>query len=400
MKIAQINAVYGYGSTGVIVEDIEKTIKADGSKPYIVYRSTNKDAKNGYKVGNRFDWAFHAAYTRLFGKQGYASKRATKKLLKWFDSVSPDVIHLHNLHSNYINLPLLLKYCAEKNIKTVLTLHDCWFFTGKCFHFIESNCEKWKVGCDKCPRNKSDVKSLFFDRTKKVFNDKKRLFKNIKDLTVVGCSDWISELAKESAVFAEKKVLTIRNGIDLSVFKPIDCAFRNEHGLNGKFVILGMANKWLDKRNEETVGALIKNLPDDCAIVLVGCNDEQKGRALSDKVIKLGFVRDKGELAKIYSSADVFVNLTLADNLPTVNMESIACGTPVITYNVGGSPELVSEKKTGYIVEKFDVKALTDCINKIKSGVISQAACRKYAEENFDKDKNYNRYLDIYKGLI
>lgn len=398
MKIVLVNAVFGYGSTGVIVEDLYNGIKKLGDQAYIVYSTAKENTVCGYKIGGKIDRLFHAVYTRFFGMQGYASKRVSKKLIKYFNLINPDVLHLHNLHANYINMPILLNYCAKKNIKVIVTLHDCWFFTGKCFHFVESNCEKWKTECQECPRNKLDVKSYFFDMTKKVFNDKKKLFDNIKDITIVGCSDWISNLARESAIFRDKRIVTIRNGIDLETFQPTIRKFRNEYGLQNKFIILGMASKWSHQDNNNTVVDLLSMLSDKFVVVLIGCNFNSVEQFNSDKVIKLDFVADKNVLADIYSSADVFVNLTLADTLPTVNMESIACGTPVVTYNVGGSPELVVDGQTGYIIEKFDVDTLKKAIDKVEQGKISRLACRTYAEHYFDKKKNYNQYFDLYKA--
>ena len=275
MRVLQINATYGVGSTGQIVKSIHELLLRNKYESFVAYQYCSEKPKNGYRIGNLIDWKMHALYTRISGKQGYASKMATKKFLKWVDSVNPDVVHLHNLHANYINLPMLCNYLAKKDIATVITLHDCWFFTGKCFHFVESNCEKWKTGCGNCPRNKKDIKSLFFDRTHVAILDKKNIFDNIKDLTIVGCSDWISQKAQDSGVLHNRCVVTIRNGVDLSVFKPTEQSFREKYGLKDKFIVLGMANKWLNKDNYDTVRHLAECFTNDIVVVLIGCKKDQ-----------------------------------------------------------------------------------------------------------------------------
>lgn len=400
MKVVQINAVYGISSTGRIIRNIDDTARENGIQSFVAYQYTNEKISNGYRIGNVVDWKIHAFLTRLVGSQAIFSRFATKRLIKWLKNLKPDVIHLHNVHANYLNLPLLLKYVAENDIKLILTLHDCWFFTGKCFHFVESDCDKWQSSCGNCPRLKLDIKSLFFDKTKKNLLQKKNLFANIKDLTVVGCSEWIASLARFSTVFKDKNVISIINGVDLSVFHPTNNAFKKGNNMENKFVILGFANKWFNPKNKEVFDKIISDLTDEDVVVLVGCSEAQK-QALSqyEKIIALGFINDSKVLADIYSSCDVFVNLTLADTLPTVNMESIACGTPVITYNVCGSPELVIENKTGYVIEKFDFDSLKNRIDKIKNGGIDTKICVKTASEKFSNKNNYLKYISIYKGV-
>lgn len=402
MKVLQINAVYGYDSTGIIVKEIEQELLKNNEKAFVAYQFTRGMPSNPYRLGNIVDWKFHALYTRVMGKQAYASVLSTKKFLSYLDKIKPDIVHLHNVHSNCINLNMLLKYLADNNIATVLTLHDNWFFTGKCFHFVGSCCEKWKTGCGNCPKNKDNAKSWFFDQSAKVFKDKLDAFQAIQNLTVVGCSKWISDNAKCSPVFNNKFVTYIYNGIDTQTFKPIDKPkFRVQNHINDKFVILGMANKWFVEKNKKVVDSLIKNLSDDEVIVIVGCNDKQKKIFNNNsKIITVGFVRDRYELADIYSSADVFVNLTLEDTLPTVNMESIACATPVIAYDTCGGPELIDDNKTGFVIPVLDSVSLINKISEVKNGKISRQVCRETAVSRFERQRMRTEYLNLYRKVI
>lgn len=393
MKIVQINAVYGYGSTGIIVRDIHKLSEKCKLKSYAAYQFSNENNTDIFKIGNLFDWKFHALLSHITAKQGFYSYFSTLNFLKKTDKIQPDIIHLHNLHSNYINLPLLLKYCAENKIKTILTLHDTWFFTGKCCHFLDINCDKYKQGCHNCPKKLMDYPNYFKDNSNYVWNRKKELFQNIDNLKVIGCSEWIADRAKECDIFKGKYISYIHNGIDKNIFKPKETEKEN------KFTVLCFANKWFEEKNKDVTDKLIEYCKNtDKIIYLVGCSENQKSVYKDQPIIKtFGYIKDRNEMADIYNKCDVFINLTLADTLPTVNMESVACGTPVICYtDCGGGPELIKENLTGYVVQKFDYNAIIESIEKISNNAINSNDCIKYATENFDKDKNYIKYIDEY----
>lgn len=394
MKVIEINATYGYTSTGNIVKDIETTLNNNGHECAVAYQSALVKPKNGFKVGNFFDRKWHALWTRIYGAQGYASRCATKKLIKWIRKQKPDIVNLHNVHSNYINLNMLLSFFAKENIRTVISLHDCWFFTGKCFHFIEDGCYKWKESCGTCPRKKKDAIS-FVDRSKKVLKDKKEKFNAIKNLTVVASSKWVGGLVEES-ILKDKPKAHIYNGIDTKFFSPNK---RVDHP--DKFVILGDGNKWTQQNNLELLDLVYNSLLDDDLLVLYGIRDEHL-EVLKNypKIYKIPYENNKEKMAKIFASSDVFVNATHADTLPTVNMEAASTGTPVITYNACGSPELVSDCVSGYVVEVGDVLGMMEAIKKVKDGKISRKDVRDFAEKSFDKEKNYLKYLELFETLL
>ncbi len=395
MKVAFINAVYGFASTGLIVQDLEQMLLQQGHETFVAYQTAVPLPDFGMQVGNPADWKWHALMTRLTGRQGYCSKRATRKLIKRLQAEKPDVVHLHNLHSNYIHLPTLFSYLAQANIPTVLTLHDCWFFTGKCFHFALCGCEKWRTGCGSCPQNRQNVRSLFVDATKKVFTHRKKLLAAIPRLQVVGCSDWITELAKASPILEKASCTRIYNGVDTTVFCP------GERVQNDRLVIMGMANKWLLPENSAVLAQFLKGMKPNESLLLVGCTEEQRSRfAGNGQVNALPFVKGREELAKLYRSADVFVNLTFEDTLPTVNMEAICCGTPVVTYRSCGSPELVQEGITGFVTEQRNYPALRGAVDQIASGRIDREVCAKIGRERFDRDTQYRAYITLFQSLL
>ena len=274
MKVLQINAVYGSKSTGVIVKDIENLLNDNGHTAFVAYQTAQNPPENSYKIGNKLDWKFHAVLARVFGKQAYFSKTATKRLLKYIDKIRPDVVHLHNLHSNYINLNMLCDYLAEKNIKTVYTLHDCWCFTGKCTHYVAVGCDKWQTTCGNCPQNKCEQPSLFFDATPKVLEDKIEHLNKIKDLTLVACSEWIKGEAEKS-LLKPKNITVIYNGVDTEIFKPHESSFREQNGLGDEFLIMGMADKWCLEENKIAVQKIVESNKDS-KIVIVGCKKNQQ----------------------------------------------------------------------------------------------------------------------------
>ena len=398
MKVLQINATYGYKSTGLIMKDIGDMLTQSGEQAYFAYQSAKGPVQNGFVVGNKLDWKAHALLCRLIGRQGYYSKRPTKKFLKTLDKLAPDVVHLHNLHSNFIHLNLLLAHLAKKDIPTVITMHDCWYFTGKCFHFADVLCDKFEKDCKKCPKRMSPPASVFFDRASSVLRERKKHLEAIPRLRIVGCSQWICQQAKRG-IMKDLNVCTVYNGVDTSVFYPRDKQeSKKTFGLENKFVIMGMANKWLNPHNKLFFEAMLEKVDKNSKILLVGCNGTQMKdlEKYKDKILATGFVHDRTLLSEYYSAADVFVNVTHADTLPTVNMESILCNTPVVTYDSCGSPEVVPEG-CGYVVEEDDYEKLIQRILEIRDG--KSFACGEIGRAKFDKKQCYRKYLDIYREL-
>ena len=401
MKVLQINAVYGVGSTGVIVRDIHELCLENGIESYVAYSTSNipsEEIKNGYVIGNTPEKKLHALLGRINGKQAYFSKSATKKLIAYIKEIKPDVVHLHNLHSNFVHLNMLLDFLGKENIATVVTLHDCWFYTGGCFHYTSVGCNKWKNECGSCPKKKSDTPAYLFDRSAQILADRKRFFGNIKNLTAVGVSEWIKNEA-QSTFLGEKKCVTVYNGVDTDFFKPTDSDLREKLGIKDKFVILAIANKWLLPVNAETLNTVTQGLDDDSVMVMIGCGESDRDK-LPGNVIPMDFIRDRDLLCKVYSMADVFANCTREESFSLVNVEAQACGTPTVTYKNTGAQETV-DGESSFSVESGDAKALLDAINKVKKlgkSALSEK-CRAQVISRFDKNENYLKYIELYENL-
>lgn len=395
MKILQINSVCGVGSTGRIATDLYKVIEEAGHECVIAYgRGTAPEGIKTIKIGTNFDNYMHVAKTRIFDKHGFGSTKATKEFIKKVEEYDPDVIHLHNIHGYYINTEILFEYLKRANKKVVWTLHDCWAFTGHCSHFDYIGCDKWKNGCKKCPQKNEYPSSKIADASEFNYEKKKELFTSVKDMTIVTPSKWLAGLVKESFL-GKYEVIVINNGIDLDVFKPTESDFREKYGLQDKKIILGVASVWTERKGVNTFIELSEKLDDNFKIILVGVNKKQKSM-LPKNVIGITRTNNVKELAEIYTVADVFVNPTLEEVMGLTNVEALACGIQVITFDSGGSVECIDES-SGKIVTKGDIDKLIKYINEIKNMNISKECCINRANL-FNKWEKYNKYINMYLG--
>ena len=390
MKIVQLNVTCGVGSTGKICLAVSRLLNERGVENYILFSEEDSDYEYGIKYADKLSIKLEALKSRVFGNYGFNSKILTKKLIAKLDEIQPDIVHLHNLHGHGCNLEILFTYFKEKNIKLYWTFHDCWAFTGYCPHFDMVSCDKWQTQCQACPQK--GAYSFFFDNSSKLYSKKKALFSGL-DLTIITPSQWLKGLVKKSFL-KDYEVLVINNGIDLDIFKPSESDFRENHGIKDEFLILGVAFNWDERKGIDVFSDLARTLPKDCRIVLVGTNENTR-QHLPDNVITIDRTENQQQLAEIYTACDLFVNATREDTFPTVNIESLACGTPVLTFKTGGSAEIIDET-CGMSVEKNDTDALKAAILKVKeSRPFTKEACLKKSAE-YRKEEKFKEYTKIY----
>lgn len=400
-KLLQINSVVNSGSTGRIAEEIAQTAITSDWESFIAYgRNERPSVSNLIRIGNNLDIKMHGLQTRLLDRHGLGSKRSTSEFIQQIDNIKPDIIHLHNIHGYYINIEVLFHYLKKVNVPVVWTFHDCWPITGHCSHFMFVNCNKWKTECYECPQKTKYPASYFIDRSKKNYILKKELFNSLSNLTLVPVSQWLSGILKES--FLQKHpIKVINNGINTDVFKPsISTNFRFKHSFEKKFILLGVASIWDERKGFKDFIELSKQLDSDFQIVLVGLAKKQIEQ-LPENILGIERTESVEALAEIYASSDVFINPTYEDNFPTTNLESLACGTPVITYKTGGSPEAIDDS-TGIIVEQGNINKLVDAVNQIKShGKQNYSdACIDRAHRLYRKEDRYKEYIDLYESLL
>lgn len=393
--LLQINLSANVGSHGRIAEDIGRLAISEGWRSVIAYgRAASPSQSELIRVGGRMNLYEHLIETRLFDNHGLASRFATKNFVKQIEELKPDVIHLHNIHGYYLNYRILFDYLNKTNIPIVWTLHDCWAFTGHCGHFIMANCERWKIGCGHCPITHTEYPKSFIDRSARNYKLKSEIFGANQNIHIVTVSEWLAGLVRQSFL-KEKDIRVINNGIDLNVFKPTPVKG------DGCYRVLGVSNLWSGVKGLPDIIRLRELLDrEKYEIVVVGVSKEQIAD-LPEGIVGIERTASAAELATYYSSANVFVNPTYADTFPTVNLEALACGTPVVTYKTGGSPESV-DAKTGVVVEQGDVKAMAEAVQMIcDQGKDAYAeSCREKAEQKYGKMDRYKEYLSVYKLVM
>lgn len=393
-RLLQINSTANWGSTGKIAEQIGERAIEHGWESYIAYgRYASKSKSHLIRVGSRLGQAWHLTISRLFDRHGLGSVWATKRLIKQIKRINPDIIHLHNLHGYYINYKLLFEYLNSTDTPVVWTLHDCWSFTGHCAHFVEAGCYKWQDRCGACPLLRQYPKS-YYDRAKRNFDLKQRLFTTNKNLTLIPVSNWLAEFIPQS-LHKQHRHTVIHNGISVDVFRPTRTT---EH----KHVnILGVSSVWDDSKGLGDFYKLRQLLDSDrYAITLVGLTSEQIA-SLPRGIQGIARTNSIDELVRLYNEADIFINPTYADTFPTTNLEALACGTPVITYRTGGSPESVSPD-TGVVVERGDIDGIVRAVGEIarRGKRHYSEACRQRAVEHYDKNACFERYISLYNELL
>ncbi len=401
MIILQINSVINSGSTGRIAEGIGMVAIKNGWKSYIAYARNDQLSKSEkIKIGNNIDVTLHGVRTRFLDQHGFGSYKATKSFIQQIKTINPDIIHLHNIHGYYLNIDLLFQYLSMIDKPIIWTLHDCWPLTGHCTYFSLVGCNKWEIHCEKCPQTRSYPASFFIDNSYKNYERKQELFTSVRNMTIVPVSNWLAEIVKRS--FLKKyPIKVIHNGIDTTIFKPqTDLKVKKKYGIDEKFIILGVANIWEERKGLKDFLRLSSLSRKDEIIILVGLKQNQL-KKLPSNIIGIERTESVEELVDLYSAADVFVNPTWEDNFPTTNLESMACGTPVITYNTGGCHEAIVPE-TGFIIEQGDISELRQIINKVRNNgkEFYSTQCSQHTKQNFDKNDRFDEYIQLYNSLL
>ena len=392
----------GTGSTGKIVEGIANVLLDKGHTVKIAYGYGSSTHPNAVCFGQHRAQYIHKVMSHMFDMQGLWSKADTRRLINIIKDFKPDVINLHNLHGNYLNYPLFFKFLKSYDAKVVWTLHDCWSFTGHCPHFVFCGCDKWKTECHHCPQLSMYPASDFWDGSKRNHRLKKENFTGFGNkMTIVAVSEWLANLVRQS-FWKTTQIQVIHNGIDLDLFQPASTSdiesARLKYNLGEDKVILAVAAPWSKRKGFDDLMKLSELLPKGYKLMMVGLNEEQL-RNLPDNIIGIRRTENAKELAILYSVASVFVNTTYEDCFPTVNLEALGCGTPVITYRTGGSPEAIDEL-TGVVINQGDINGLKQAIESIatSSGSINQK-CRQRALDNFTASMAFTRYSELFEQL-
>lgn len=407
-KLLQINPVVRIStSTGRIMQEIGELAMQNGWESYIAYgfgRDGHKPCSSQLiPIGNTWDVRWHGVMTRLFDRHGLASRRATLQFVEQIKQIDPDIIHIHNIHGYFLNYQILFDYLAGCGKPVIWTVHDCWLYTGHCYYYSYEGCNQWESHCNHCPQQRKFPASYVLDRSAANFDDKRKAFTSLSKslFRIVPVSNWIrGEMSRSFLKDYDYQV--IHNGIDTQVFAPCDTAAikRQYHIPSDKHILLGVANIWSDEKGLAEFRQMATQLHEDEVIVMVGVSEAIK-KQLPENIIAIARTENIHQLAALYAASTAFVNPTWQDNYPTVNMEAIACGTPVVTYRTGGSIETITPD-TGRIVEQGDVEGLLRAVREIeqKGSVYFTPHCRNYALAHFKKEERYADYLNLYEEML
>ena len=391
-KLVQINSVC-YGSTGRIARSISNAARKNGYEVHTFYGRGLPFDETCTRIGNTLEICLSGLNTRLFGVHAEWSRSATRQLIEEIERIQPDVIQIHNVHGYYLNKTMLFEYLKKHDYPVVWTMHDCWAFTGHCAYFDFPACDKWITGCSNCPRKKDYPQSWIIDASAKEYRKKKELFNGVKNMTLVTPSEWLKGLISQSFL-KNYDCHCINNGIDISSFrKTEDAGLYETFGIpQDKKIVLGVASIWERRKGLDDLSELAGILDDEYQIVAVGLNDKQI-KELDPRIIGIKRTENIEQLASLYSMAYALINPTLEDNFPTTNLEAMACGTPVITYNTGGSIEVINEK-TGLVTETNDRQGLLKAIKELKIRHVPEDEALKYSDENMCR-----AYLELYDAV-
>lgn len=396
MKILQINTVYGVGSTGVIVADLHEACVQNGMDCLCAHRGDKRtETADTVAVSSAWDSRFHRQIARVTAFKGAGSARKTAAFLKSLENDLPDIVHLHNLHGSYVNLPLLFSFLKRHRVGVVWTLHDCWPVTALCPHFSAVGCENRHCDCTPCPQ-RHRYTCAPSHVTRRVLQWKRKLFTGMENAVIVTPSHWLESTVRESFL-GMYPIRTIYNGVDAQIFKPTASDFRQRYGLETRKIVLGVAAVWSERKGVDIFEALARRLSSEYAVVLVGADETVKCK-MPPNVLCIVHTHDRHALAEIYSAADVFVNPTREEVLGMVNLEALACGTPVVTADAGGSPECIDER-CGAVVRVGDTDAFERQIVRIcQTHPYHREDCLARAAR-FEKRAKCDEYLALYREL-
>ncbi len=399
MKIVELNTFCGAGSTGRIALDIARLAASEGDECVIGFGAGDAPPEAqtfALRIGTPMERKLHGALRKLLDAEGYGSLRGTRALIRFLRAYQPDVIHLHNLHGCYLNLRALFAYLASADIPVVWTLHDCWPFTGHCAYFDYAGCERWKTQCADCPQQRTYPACIGLDGSKRNYQLKKELFTSVPRMTLAPPCRWLSDLLSHSFL-ARYPRRVIYNGVDTRVFRPAPSDIRARYGLEGKRLVLAVASEWVERKGLRYVSALAESLGGGYRVAVLGLTPEQIEHQ-PEALLALPRTGSAAELAAWYSAADCLVNPTLEDNMPMVNLEALACGTPVAVFRTGGSPECVDEA-CGHVVDKGDADALRKAVTDLCARKPELSAACVQRAQAFSSEACYREYLALYREV-
>ena len=399
MKVMQINCVYNSGSTGKIVYDLHNELKANGIESVVCYgRGKKVKEENVYKTCGELYSKLNNLWSRITGIMYGGCLISTNKLFRIIKKEKPDIVHLHCLNGYFVNIYRLITFLKNNNYKTVLTLHAEFMYTANCGHALE--CDKWKTGCGKCPRLRSETKSWFIDGTAKSWKKMKRAFQGFDNLQVVSVSPWLMDRAKNSAILSDKKHSVILNGLDTSIFFYRDTEdLRKRYNLENCKIIFHATPDFNLNPNHIKGGyyvtELAKRMLNKPVKFLIAGNYD-KSRKYPSNMIMLGKIDDQKTLASFYSMADITLLTSRKETFSMVVAESLCCGTPVAGFRAG-APEQIALNEYSEFVPFGDLDKLEKAVEFKLENFNNKKRITSEASRSYSDELLFTNYKKIYK---
>lgn len=397
MRIAFLNA-YGNGSTGRIVDKLKEICESNGMEVLSIFARETCARNDATTINslNKWDFYLDAFLSRVADNHGLNSIYSTKRVIEHLVRFKPDLIHLHNLHGYWINYKMLFDYIKRNDIKVVWTFHDCWNFTGHCTHFDFVKCDKWMSGCYNCPQLKEYPASVGYDGSKRNYISKRDSYTGVKNLVIVTPSEWMKSKVEKSFL-SGYEVKIINNGIDINVFKPCPDHEMKKAILSNGFdkVILGVAATWNERKGLRDILTVAGKEPNWFFVVIGTVPDQSILRNQYANVHFIDRTDNVQTLAKWYSTADVLANPTREDTYPTINLEAMACGCPVVSYATGGSVEIIKNYGLGILTKQSNSEFLRDAIHLL----FERGSVSLNKNLSLDAQDKFKEYMDLYNSL-
>lgn len=376
MKYVQINAYSGGWAENIVFKKHRELI-ANGDESWVFWaRGDHEQDGHMQCIASLPEVCLDGLETRLDGRPGFHSKKITRRLLVKLDEIDPDVVHLHVLTGYYINIEMLFDWLANNRCKVNWTLHDCWDFTGHCIYFTYAKCDQWKTGCalsSSCPQKREYPESWFAGDAivRRNWEDKKRIFTSLptERVQLITPSEWLARLVHESFL-GKYDIKVVHNTVNTDVFKPTPSDFRERYGLGDRFIVLGVASKWSERKGLQDFVRLARDLDDyRFAIVVIGLSDKQIKQVKKEakRIVALPRTESQEELAEAYTASDLLLNPSAEETFGMNVAEAEACGTGAIVVEDSACAEVADPKKTQTV--PADLTGLETTIEKI-AGVL------------------------------
>ena len=399
-KILYINVTYKNASTGRIIKNIMEFSQSKDFDCRVLFQVGDNADEYSQQFEKKWENIVRRAGHKLFGDLSLLTMTETKRLIREIKKFDPDLIHIHTIHHQCLNYSMLFQFLQEYNKPVIITMHDCWVFTGGCYHYSAQKCDNFMRDCSGCPKVSGEL-DCHSTQTKYNLAKKNQFYQSMEKLYFTGVSKWICDEARKSIV-KDKPIYTIRNGVDIDVFKDLRLQqttkiMRQNLLNNKKYLVVGVASYWSESKGMSDFLHLAERLDmADYQIVLVG--DKKEFGSVPANVLLYGRTDNVNELALIYNAADVLVNMSIEESFGLVTAEAAACGTPTVAYASTANIEIMKLVQNNLIeVGNFEslIEEVINVCNQQKKTIANYENIRKM----LSNEQMVQGYFDLYEYI-